>query len=77
MWGLAGFAFGVAVIGVHASGETARLRGAKDPSEVVIDEVAGQAIALIPVYALIPAGATVLRIGTSSSRSSCSGSSTS
>ena len=63
-WGLAGFALGVVVIGIHASGETARLRGAKDPSEVVVDEVAGQAIALIPVYALIPAGATVLRIGT-------------
>jgi phosphatidylglycerophosphatase A len=64
VWGLAGFALGAAVIGVHAAGETARLRGARDPGEVVIDEVAGQAIALIPVYALIPAGATVLRIGT-------------
>lgn len=63
-WSLAGFALAVAAIGVHASGETARLRGRKDPSEVVVDEVAGQAIALIPVYALVPAGATALRIGT-------------
>lgn len=62
--GLAGFAVGVAVIGVHASGETARLRGQKDPSEVVVDEVAGQAIALLPVYALVPPGAVLLRIGT-------------
>jgi phosphatidylglycerophosphatase A len=64
IWGLVGFALAVAVVGTHASGETARLRGVKDPSEVVVDEVAGQAIALIPVYALIPADAVALRIGT-------------
>jgi phosphatidylglycerophosphatase A len=64
VWGLAGFALGVSVIGVHAAGETARLRGLKDPSEVVVDEVAGQAIALLPVYALVPPDATFLRIGT-------------
>ena len=64
IWGLAGFALGVAVIGIHASGETARLRGVKDPSEVVVDEVAGQSIALLPVYVLIPPGATALRVGT-------------
>jgi phosphatidylglycerophosphatase A len=63
VWGLAGFALGVTVIGMHASGETARLRGAKDPSEVVVDEVAGQAIALLPVYALVPPGAVALRVG--------------
>jgi phosphatidylglycerophosphatase A len=63
-WSLLGFALGVAAIGVHASGETARLRGVKDPSEVVVDEVAGQAIALLPVYALVPPGAVVLRVGT-------------
>ena len=62
-WGLGGFALGVAVIGVHASGETARLRGVGDPPEIVVDEVAGQSIALLPVYALVPAGATLLRIG--------------
>jgi phosphatidylglycerophosphatase A len=62
--GLAGFAAGVALIGIHASGETARLRGVGDPSEVVVDEVAGQAIALLPVYALVPPGAVAFRIGT-------------
>jgi len=62
VWGLAGFAAAVAVIGTHASHETARLRGVKDPGEVVVDEVAGQAIALLPVYALVPGDAVVLRI---------------
>jgi phosphatidylglycerophosphatase A len=62
VWGLAGFALAVAVVGTHASDETARLRGVKDPGEVVVDEVAGQAIALIPVYALVPADAVLLRI---------------
>ena len=62
-WGLGGFAVGIAVIGVHTAGETARLRGAGDPPEIVVDEVAGQSIALLPVYALVPAGATLLRIG--------------
>ena len=62
-WGLGGFALGIAVIGVHAAGETARLRGVGDPPEIVVDEVAGQSIALLPVYALVPAGATLLRIG--------------
>lgn len=63
-WGVAGFALGIAAIGIHAAGETARLRGLKDPSEVVVDEVAGQAIALLPVYALVPPEAGLLRVGT-------------
>ena len=62
-WGLGGFALGIAVIGVHAAGETARLRGAGDPPEIVVDEVAGQAFALLPVYGLVPVGATIVRIG--------------
>jgi phosphatidylglycerophosphatase A len=62
-WGLGGLALGIAAIGVHAAGETARLRGVGDPPEIVVDEVAGQSIALLPVYALVPAGATLLRIG--------------
>jgi phosphatidylglycerophosphatase A len=61
-WGLAGFALGIAMIGVHAAGETARLRGIGDPPEVVVDEVAGQAIALLPVYALVQPEAVGLRI---------------
>ncbi len=48
-----GFAIAISLIGVHASGVTARLRGVEDPSEVVVDEVAGQAIALLPVYSLL------------------------
>ncbi|HEX5854867.1 MAG TPA: phosphatidylglycerophosphatase A [Thermoanaerobaculia bacterium] len=61
-WGLAGFALGIAMIGVHAAGETARLRGILDPPEVVVDEVAGQSIALLPVYALVRSEAVGLRI---------------
>jgi phosphatidylglycerophosphatase A len=61
-WGLAAFALGIAMIGVHAAGETARLRGTGDPPEVVVDEVAGQSIALLPVYALVRPEAVGLRI---------------
>ena len=61
--GLIGFALAVTFVGVHAAGETARLRGIGDPQEVVVDEVAGQSIALLPVYALVPPEATLLRIG--------------
>ena len=62
-WGLGAFSLGIALIGVHAAGETVRLRGGGDPPEIVVDEVAGQSIALLPAYALVPAGATLLRIG--------------
>jgi phosphatidylglycerophosphatase A len=61
--GLVGFALAVTLVGVHAAGETARLRGIDDPPEVVVDEVAGQSIALLPVYALVPPEATLVRIG--------------
>jgi phosphatidylglycerophosphatase A len=61
--GLVGFALGITLVGVHAAGETARLRGIGDPPEVVVDEVAGQSIALLPVYALVPPEATLVRIG--------------
>ena len=63
VWGLVGFALAVTLVGVHAAGETARLRGIGDPPEVVVDEVAGQSIALLPVYALVPPGAPLFRIG--------------
>lgn len=63
IWGLVGFALAVTLVGVHAAGETARLRGIGDPPEVVVDEVAGQAVALLPVYALVPPEATIVRIG--------------
>ena len=61
--GLAGFALAVTLVGVHAAGETARLRGIGDPPEIVVDEVAGQSIALLPVYALVPSEASLTRIG--------------
>jgi len=50
--GLGAFALAVSLAGIAASGAVVRCRGEGDPSPVVIDEVAGQAIALLPVYAL-------------------------
>lgn len=61
--GLIGFALAVTLVGVHAAGETARLRGIGDPPEVVVDEVAGQSIALLPAYAFAPPGAPLFRVG--------------
>lgn len=63
VWGLGSFALAVTAVGVHAAGETARLRGIGDPPEVVVDEIAGQSIALIPVYALVPPEEALVRIG--------------
>ncbi len=54
--GVVGFAIAVSVAGIPAAGAVVRRRAEKDPSEVVIDEVAGQAIALLPVYAFARAG---------------------
>jgi phosphatidylglycerophosphatase A len=54
--GLVAFALVVSLVGIPAAGAVARLRAEEDPSEVVIDEVAGQALALLPVYALARAG---------------------
>ncbi|HEY8185732.1 MAG TPA: phosphatidylglycerophosphatase A [Pyrinomonadaceae bacterium] len=39
----------IALVGTWAASRTERLSGKKDPSKVVIDEVVGQFIALIPV----------------------------
>jgi phosphatidylglycerophosphatase A len=52
--GLRGLALFIVVVsagGVLASHRTARVRRIGDPSEIVIDEVAGQSIALFAVYA--------------------------
>jgi len=49
--GLVGFAVATSLAGIPAAGAVARLRRQGDPSAVVIDEVAGQAISLLPVYA--------------------------
>jgi phosphatidylglycerophosphatase A len=56
---LAGFAVAVSVAGVPAAGAVARLRREGDPSAVVIDEVAGQSIALLPLYAIARSGPPV------------------
>lgn len=52
--GIALFALAVGSIGIVTAGRAARARGIEDPSEVVIDEVAGQALALLGVYAFCP-----------------------
>ncbi len=51
---IATLALAAAVLGVVASDVVSKTRGDGDPSEVVIDEVAGQAIAVFPVYLLAP-----------------------
>ena len=43
----------ISFIGIWAASRTEKLAGRKDPSKVVIDEVAGQFIALLPVPFLI------------------------
>lgn len=40
-------AFALALLGFWSAGKTARLRKCQDPSEVVIDEIAGQWLALV------------------------------
>lgn len=52
LWGLAAFALVTSLGGIVVAGTVARLLQRGDPSEVVIDEVAGQAISVFPVYAL-------------------------
>jgi phosphatidylglycerophosphatase A len=44
------FIAGVFLLGVFASGEYDRLHGKHDAPETVIDEVAGQSIALLPLF---------------------------
>lgn len=51
---LALFAVAATFIGIGACGAYAKRIGVKDPSECVIDEVAGQWIALLPIAAVAP-----------------------
>ncbi len=46
--------------GVPASARAAALRGRKDPPEVVVDEVAGQSLALLLLHLALPEGASPL-----------------
>ncbi len=55
--GVAGLAGVSVLVGVPVSGRVAALRGRKDPGEIVVDEIAGQAIALAGLHAVLPAGA--------------------
>lgn len=47
----------VTLSGIWAASQTERLSGRKDPGKVVVDEVAGQLISLLPV-AVVPAWAS-------------------
>jgi len=57
--GLTGFALVVSLAGIPAADAVVRRRAEKDPSQIVIDEVAGQAIALLPVYLFARGGSPV------------------
>lgn len=62
--GVAGLAGVSVLVGVPVSGRVAALRGRKDPGEIVVDEIAGQAIALACLHAALSAGvAGTLRWG--------------
>ena len=47
-WGLTAATLAVSVLGILTSGRYVRVTGQKDPPEVVIDEVAGQWLTLLP-----------------------------
>jgi phosphatidylglycerophosphatase A len=56
-WGLfpvAVLAIAAIVVGIPAATRTAGLLGVKDPKEVVVDEVAGQAITLLGLHSSFP-----------------------
>lgn len=55
--GVLGLSAVSAVVGVAVSGRVALLRGRKDPGEIVVDEIAGQTIALAGLHAVLPVGA--------------------
>lgn len=46
----------IVVLGVWAASRTEKLLGTKDPGKVVVDEVAGQMISLLPLAFLVPDG---------------------
>lgn len=51
---LAALALAAIAAGIPAATRTAELLGAKDPKEIVVDEVAGQAITLFGLHAAFP-----------------------
>jgi phosphatidylglycerophosphatase A len=56
MWTLPFFIIGLSLIGIWAASRAERVMGKKDPSQVVIDEVAGQLVTFmfVPAYFLHP-----------------------
>ncbi|HVQ38683.1 MAG TPA: phosphatidylglycerophosphatase A [Pyrinomonadaceae bacterium] len=50
------FVAGLSLLGIWAASRTEKLSGKKDPGKVVIDEVAGQFVALLPVPFLVEFG---------------------
>jgi phosphatidylglycerophosphatase A len=56
MWTLPFFIVGLSLVGIWAASRAERLMGKKDPSQVVIDEVAGQLVTFmfVPAYFLHP-----------------------
>jgi phosphatidylglycerophosphatase A len=56
MWTLPLFTIGLSLIGIWAASRAERLMAKKDPSQVVIDEVAGQLVTFmfVPAYFLDP-----------------------
>ena len=61
-WAVAGGALGFAIVGVWAAGRAAPRLGAKDPRQVVVDEIAGQmtTLAFLPCRPLVLAAAFIL-----------------
>ncbi len=51
---VAALALAAGLVGPWAAGRAARGRGVRDPNEVVIDEVAGQALALAGLHLAFP-----------------------
>ena len=65
-WGVAGFALAIFIAGVWAASVVAEQRGEKDPQIVVVDEVAGFLVTMLPVGVLswqaIAIGFAVFRV---------------
>lgn len=61
LYGVLAFALVSTLAGIVAAGRAARARGVGDPGAVVIDEVAGQTLSLLAVYAFCPFPPTSVR----------------
>lgn len=64
LYGILAFCVVVGVLGIPASWRAANVLQKGDPSQVVVDEVAGQALALLAVYAFCPFPRTSLAFWT-------------